>query len=201
MPISILALGDSYTIGEGVPFYQNYPSQLASTIFQKENQEVQLEVIAKTGWTTQDLLNELQENQTRKSTYSFVFLLIGVNNQYQTKSLEEYKAHLDGLAKFCSEKASYNSKNIFWISIPDYSVTPFAMEMDKAKIASELTIYNQVFSEYAGKYQFQMVNITDISRNLNNDTQMLAEDQLHPSGKMYRAWVDRILPLIKPHIS
>lgn len=198
MSVSILALGDSYTIGEGVSFHQNYPSQLASKTFLEHNQEVKLEVIAKTGWTTNDLLQELQNNPIRESNYTFVFLLIGVNNQYQGKSLDEYKNHLATFAQLCLEKAAAKPQNIFWISIPDYSVTPFAKEMNVAKIEAEITDYNHVFSDLARQNNFQFVDITDISRKLDINLSFLVEDQLHPSAKMYQAWVEKIFPVLKP---
>jgi acyl-CoA thioesterase-1 len=201
MSIAILALGDSYTLGEGVLFHQNYPSQLASKVFKECNKEVQLEVIAKTGWTSSDLLQELQDHKTRASSYNFVFLLIGVNNQYQNKSLIEFQSHLNTLAKFCLEKSSENPKNIFWLSIPDYSVTPFAKEMDIAKIQTELDSYNQIISELAEKYKFHMIDVTAISRNTGQNSVFLAEDQLHFSDKMYQVWVDRIFPTLKDLIS
>jgi acyl-CoA thioesterase-1 len=201
MSIAILALGDSYTLGEGVLFHQNYPSQLASKVFKECNKEVQLEVIAKTGWTSSDLLQELQDNKTRVSSYNFVFLLIGVNNQYQNKSLIEFQSHLNTLAKFCLGKSSENPQNIFWLSIPDYSVTPFAKEMNITKIQTELDNYNQIISELAKKYKFHMIDVTDISRNTGQNSVLLAEDQLHFSDKMYQVWVDRIFPTLKDLIS
>ena len=193
--ITYLALGDSYTIGESVSPTDIFPVQLVNML-QKENVNVKSpDIVAVTGWTTANLLNALQSQQL-KHNYTFVTLLIGVNNQYQGRSLEEYKTQFSRLLDSAIHFAGNNRKNVFVLSIPDYSVTPFASGSDQKNIAiqiDEFNAANKIISENSG---VQYVDITPISRNAKNDLSLVAPDGLHPSGIQYSKWDELLAPLV-----
>lgn len=190
--LRILALGDSYSIGEGVDAEVSYPNQLFRKLQEKNTNPEKPIIIAKTGWTTSDLLKAIEANPP-KGSFNLVFLLIGVNNQYQGRSIQEYRKEFGKLADLAIAFAAGNKNSVYILSIPDYSYTPFASNMDREKIASELQIFNQVNREEAEKKGLNYINITDLTRGGLKDLSLLAEDKLHPSGKMYEFWIDRIL--------
>ena len=195
MEIRYLALGDSYTIGEGVPENQRWPVLLSQQLLDSGIQVEKVEIVAATGWTTRNLINAIEGKNLDKS-YDLVSLLIGVNNQYQGKSIEEYRKEFAELLNTAIELAGGKEENVFVLSIPDYSVTPFARGRDISKIAEEIEAFNSVNKEIAEQKRVKYFNITPLSQNAKNDPALLAEDQLHPSGKMYGQWVEFILPEI-----
>lgn len=193
MSFSYLALGDSYTIGEGLNPDSSFPVILSKRIQKKYNDYFQPEIIAKTGWTTTDLLENLSIHPSRMQSYSFSTLLIGVNNQYQGKPfslfIEEYKR----LCAYLLSKVENKPQNVIALSIPDYSVTPYSFKLDQEKIAKEISIYNKAIEEMAGIFRFHYVNITGISQLAKKKSNLLVEDLLHPSKEMYEMWVEKIL--------
>lgn len=194
-----LALGDSYTVGQYVQKGKSFPSQLVQMLRIKNVSVNDPEIIAVTGWTTQDLLNALQASPP-KQTYSFVTLLIGVNNQYQGRSLEEYKIQFSQLLNMAISYADNNKNNVFVLSIPDYSVTPFANGSDIQKIAMQINQFNEankIISSNAGVHYF---DITPISRNAKNDPSLITGDGLHPSAKQYFQLDELLAPLIENEI-
>jgi lysophospholipase L1-like esterase len=182
-----LALGDSYTIGESVPATERFPVVLAKTLKLSEP-----EIIAKTGWTT-DELNAAIDAANPKGPYQLVTLLIGVNNQYRGRDAEQYRGEFVGLLKRAIGFAGGDMKKVIVVSIPDWGVTPFAEGRDRAKIASEIDRYNAVNREEADRAGVLYVDITPISRQ--NDASLVAGDGLHPSGKQYLQWVKTIVAL------
>ncbi|MAT58642.1 MAG: lysophospholipase [Ignavibacteriae bacterium] len=192
-----LALGDSYTIGEGVKESERYPIQLKDKLKEVGINLNEVNIIAKTGWTT-DELNAAIDKQNPNSDYDLVTLLIGVNNQYRGRDTanyrDEFAALLERAIGFTSSK-----ENVIVISIPDWGVTPFAKEKgkDQQQVTTEIEIFNKINLEETLKRNIKYVDVTDISREALNDLSILAEDGLHPSGKMYSLWVDRIYPIAK----
>ncbi|MBZ0182114.1 MAG: SGNH/GDSL hydrolase family protein [Melioribacteraceae bacterium] len=192
-----LALGDSYTIGEGVKESERYPIQLKDKLKEAGINLNEVNIIAKTGWTT-DELNAAIDKQNPNSDYDLVTLLIGVNNQYRGRDTanyrDEFAALLERAIGFTSSK-----ENVIVISIPDWGVTPFAKEKgkDQQQVTAEINIFNKINLEETLKRNIKYVDVTDISREALNDLSILAEDGLHPSGKMYSLWVDRIYPIAK----
>lgn len=188
---TFLALGDSYTIGEGVEEMERWPARLC----QKMN-FASPDYIAQTGWTTQDLLEAI--DQARVSHfYDWVSLLVGVNNQYRGMSLRQYSMEFEILI-FKALALSHNRpKRVLVFSIPDYGVTPFAAEKNPPKIYDEINAYNAVNESIARREKMHYIRITDISRQAAHDPSLLAGDMLHPSAKMYSLWVDRVLPVIQ----
>lgn len=189
-----LALGDSYTIGESVGESDRFPVQLVKRL-QADSINVEVpQIIATTGWTTDELLAAIKEKNI-KDTFNIVTLLIGVNNQYRGRDAENYRGELKQLIDIAVKYAGGNKDNVFVLSIPDWGVTPFAEGKDRNKIAAEIDLYNKVKKEECEKAGIKYYDITEISRI--KDQSLTASDGLHPSGKMYGLWVDRIYGDIK----
>ncbi len=188
-----LALGDSYTIGESVAEQERFPSQTVQIIRQQNIDIADPEIIAVTGWTTRDLLNAL-DNDPPKKNYSIVTLLIGVNNQYQGRPLDEYKTEFTELLLRAVSYARNRKEHVVVISIPDYSTTPFAQGSDTAKIAREINAFNAANRAIAINEGVAYIDITPISRDAKNDLSLTAADGLHPSGAQYKRWSELIAP-------
>lgn len=181
-----LALGDSYTIGEGVEPDQRWPHQLTRVLGYSEP-----DYVATTGWTTCDLLQALP-TYSLNPPYDWVSLLIGVNNQYQGKNISDYREDFEQLLH---RAISYTSspEQVLILSIPDYSVTPFARDKDPQQIRDEIEQYNVINREIAGQEGIPYCDITPLSRKAAGDEQWLVEDGLHYSGHMYHRWVQKIV--------
>lgn len=189
--VTFLALGDSYTIGQGVAVDDTWPEQLEAKLL-LAGFDVETEIVARSGWTTGDLLAALKGGQNSASQYGLVSLLIGVNNQYQGKSIDEFEIEFDQLLNKAVSLASNRAERVFVLSIPDYSVTPFAQADDPDNIQSELEQFNARKKQITASYGVKYFDITDLSRRAANDLSLLASDQLHPSADMYTLWVSRI---------
>jgi lysophospholipase L1-like esterase len=189
----LLALGDSYTIGQGVAEDARWPMRLAARLREQGKLIDMPEIIAKTGWTTDDLANALDQRRLR-SRYDLVTLLIGVNDQYGGRAVEDYRPKFRALLQRAIELAGGRVAYVIVISIPDWSVTPFAARFDPAEIAAEIARYNAVNREETLRAGARYVDITPSSRMAAGDATLLADDGLHPSAKMYDAWVQLILP-------
>ena len=175
-----LALGDSYTIGEGAT--TNFPTLLSQKMDWQEPT-----IIAKTGWTSKDLIEAIKV-ETLAPTYDYISLLIGVNNQYQGKTLKEFRKELDDLIKIGLEKAAFR---FFLVGIPNYGYTPFG-RANEAYITADLKKFNKLIQEKALENHLQYIDIWDISLKPKTDKTLLAADSLHPSAFMYKLWVDQI---------
>lgn len=205
MPIiRYLALGDSYTIGESVDESERWSTQLASLIqsspqFTKSiggNQRgVEVTIIARTGWTTDELWDGIQAQEINPP-YDLVSLLIGVNNQYRGRDLEEYREQFIFLLNKSIEYAGGDANRVIVLSIPDWGVTPFAGDRDSKKIADEINQFNAINREETEKAGAHYIDITPISREAVNDPSLIAGDGLHPSGKMYAEWAKLALPVV-----
>lgn len=189
-----LALGDSYTIGEMVNEKERFPVQLSSMLNSDSIDIAEPLIIAKTGWTTDELLAAIKEKNV-KDTFNIVTLLIGVNNQYRGRDAENYRSELKQLLDIAINYAGGKKEHVFVLSIPDWGVTPFAEGKDRGKIAAEIDEYNRVKKEECEKLGVKFYDITGISRTI--DPALIASDGLHPSGKMYKMWVDKIYSDIK----
>lgn len=199
---SYLALGDSYTIGEQVPLAESFPYQAVQLLrkadISKDNKEhffATPEIIAKTGWTTDELTTAIGQTIFLPN-YDIVSLLIGVNNQYRGLSLDTFNKEFELLLQMAIQFAGGVEKNIYVISIPDWGVTPFATHLDKNKIASEIDAFNKVCETKASEYKTQFINITGHQRQDCNDAEFLASDGLHPSGKEYKKWAVKLSQMI-----
>jgi lysophospholipase L1-like esterase len=191
-----LALGDSYTIGEQVPMAENFP-HLTVEMLKKNNIDVAAPVIiAKTGWTTDELAMAIREHNVT-DTFSFVTLLIGVNNQYRGRTAEEYRSEFTQLLEQAIAFANGDAGKVFVLSIPDWGVTPFAEGRDRQQIAADIDTYNGVNKETTDSYKCNYLDITDSTRKNGDNAIFLAEDKLHPSGREYEVWAARLAPMIE----
>ncbi len=189
--ISFLALGDSYTIGTGESKINSWPFQL---VYQLRKKKIDIEtpkVIAKAGWTTTNLLDAIRAEKP-KTNYELVGLLIGVNNQYQNLDVEIFKNEFKILLDQSISLAKDNPEHVFVLSIPDWSVTPFARFNDKKKIVKELGKYNSHIKNETEKRGILFIDITKISQNALLNPSLIVSDSLHPSKKMYRLWAKKI---------
>ncbi|MCU0756580.1 MAG: SGNH/GDSL hydrolase family protein, partial [Xanthomonadales bacterium] len=189
LELRILALGDSYTIGESVPAEQRWPVQLAALLRKRGLSVAEPQIIAKTGWTT-DELSTAMDAATLTPPYDLVTLLIGVNNQYRGREVDNYRGEFRALLDRAIDLAGDRPERILVLSIPDWGVTPFAREKqrDAAIVAAEIDAYNAVNREEAQRSGIAWVNITPMTREAATDTTLLAEDGLHPSGRDYARW-------------
>lgn len=199
--LRFLALGDSYTIGESVPQDKRWPVQLTDVLNQQGFTMAPPQIIAKTGWRTDELMEAIQENKTINARYDLVSLLIGVNNQYQGKDITVYEEEFEMLLTTAIELAGEDPGNVFVVSIPDYGKTPFGASKE-AQIAKEIDTYNSINLAIAKKYGVSYVDITPFSREAKERKELVADDNLHPSGLMYTGWVelmkDTVLKLLQP---
>ncbi len=190
---SYLALGDSYTIGESVKESERWPVQLSNSLKNKLNKPI---IIAKSGWTTDQLIDTLNKIKFNKK-FDFVSLLIGVNNQYRGRSIEKFKQDFILLLNKSIIYANDNKERVIVVSIPDWGVTPFAKDRNRSIITTEVNAFNKVIHDECKKNNITFFNITEISRKALNDNSLIAEDGLHPSKKMYKQWVKMIKPYFK----
>jgi lysophospholipase L1-like esterase len=190
-----LALGDSYTIGQSVETNDRFPVQLSEKLTVNGFLVDSPEIVAQTGWTTGELSAAIAERNLDEN-YDLVTLLIGVNNQFRGRDPGEYRVQFAELLQtaigFAGDEAS-----VIVISIPDYGVTPFARDRNPEKIAKEIDLFNQINYEETQKTKARYINITGISRLAKNNPDLIASDGLHPSGEMYRLWVEAIFPVAK----
>jgi lysophospholipase L1-like esterase len=191
-PIQFLALGDSYTIGESIPENETWPIQLAARLRTVGVPAQDPVIVARTGWTTAELQEGIKKANIQ-TTYDLVFLLIGVNNQYRGDSQSVYRQEFRDLLSLSVQFAGMNPKRVIVLSIPDWGVTPYAAERDREAIASEINAFNSINREEAEQTGAAYVDVTPYSRQASNDPSLIAEDGLHPSPRMYSAWVDLIL--------
>ncbi len=191
-----LALGDSYTIGTSVSESDRYPVQTTGLLKSQGINMLKAEIIATNGWTTADLLNAVK-GRAATDTFDVVSMLIGVNNQYQGRTLDEYKQQFTVLLQRSVQFAKNKPAHVFVLSIPDYSVTPFADGSDKKQIAAEIDKFNDANKTIAASFNVNYLYITDDSRKAANDPSLIASDGLHFSGKEYEVWATRLAQMMK----
>jgi lysophospholipase L1-like esterase len=189
--ISYLALGDSYTVGEGVPLYESYPYQ-AVQILRKKGLNLQApEIVAKTGWTTSELLAGINGIKFLPN-YDMVTLLIGVNNQYRGQTVEIYADEFESLLKLAIAFAGNEKRRVAVLSIPDWGATPFAEGKDRTKITEEINAFNLINKRICLQYKVQYIDITPGTRLAGQDPSLVTKDKLHPSGKEYAKWAEKV---------
>lgn len=198
--LSYLALGDSYTIGEGVAENDRYPVQLVNLLNKgKRHHFSPPQIIAKTGWTVDELEAGIQGSKIDPNGYDLVTLLIGVNNQYRGRPVEDFKQEFDVLLERAITFARGNKDHVVVVSIPDWGVTPFALQKgaDQAKVAREIDAYNQAKAEVCSAKGIKFVEITADYRAIGDQAEMVVEDQLHPSGLVYARWTKKLMKEVK----
>lgn len=190
--LTYLALGDSYTIGQSVKEEERYPLQLADSLRAHGKDIGNVKIIAKTGWTTDELADAIEAANISDSTYDFVSLLIGVNNQFRGRPVSSYKPEFEALLDQAIAFADGNKDRVFVVSIPDYAFTPFGN--GSASISAGIDAYNAANREITEQKGVLYFDITPISRKGLEDPTLVASDGLHPSGKQYKQWVELMLP-------
>lgn len=194
---SWLALGDSYTIGEQVPLHESFPYQALQLLRNpaggsKPRQAYAApEIVAKTGWTTDELNDHINQSQFLES-YDMVTLLIGVNNQYRGRNWYEFKLEFMHLLQRAIEFAGGKNENVFVLSIPDWGITPFAKDRDVERIALEIDKYNEQCKLVTEELKCSYIDITSTQRIDGNNPEFLAADGLHPNGKEYAKWAEAL---------
>lgn len=194
--LNYLALGDSYTIGECVTPSKRWSNQLVNLIKQSCSITTNLKIIAQTGWTTRELLNAIAQTALPKEN-DLVTLLIGVNNQYRHLPQDEYRQQFHKLLSIAIFYAYKNPDNVLVLSIPDWSVTPFAKERNIDQISAEIDSFNNINRSETLASGAHYLDITPISRLAASEKDLIASDGLHPSGKMYTQWAALALPIVQ----
>lgn len=200
VPLNFLALGDSYTIGEGISINDCWPRQLVKQLGKEQIVVAEPTIIAQTGWTTEELDQAINES-VLNPPYQLVTLLIGVNDQYRKYPIEHYAPRFTTLLERAIGFAGGRKDRVIVISIPDWSVTPFAAKDSSSaireRISREIDAYNSVNLKIANKYNISYVDITPITRRKGAQSEFLTSDDLHPSAAMYRDWVQLLLPVVR----
>ena len=193
MPAAFLALGDSYTIGEGVPRSEAWPAQLAARLRAHGHDLGEPEVIATTGWTTFELADAIAA-QDPAAGRDLVSLLVGVNNQYRGLSLDDYRRGFSALLETAIGFADRRAGRVLVVSIPDWGVTPFAAGKgtDVAAVGASIDAFNAAACSIALARGARWINVTGLSRSIACD--LLAADGLHPSAAQYTLWAAHITP-------
>ncbi len=193
---TLLALGDSYTIGQSVDPNQNFPEQTVDVLKAAGINMNPPRIIATTGWTTIDLQNGINL-QNPQGPFDAVTLLIGVNDQYQGLDTGGYKIRFTQLLQESIAFAGNDTAHVFVLSIPDYSVTPFAANYDTAKIRIQLQEFNSINKQISLSYHVTYIDITPLTEEMKTNTALVADDGLHPSALEYMQWVNLLAPAME----
>ena len=194
--VRYLALGDSYTIGESVPEAGRWPMQLAASLRERGIAINDPRIIARTGWTT-DELSAAMDEQEPLGDWDFVSLLIGVNNQYRERPVDDFRPEFERLLQRAIALADGRADRVIVLAIPDWGVTPFGAKSgrDLAQVSAQLDAYNAAKREIAKAHGVAFVDIAPISRSRGAEVTMVAEDGLHPSAALYTEWAALALPV------
>ena len=194
---SFLALGDSYTIGESVALYESFSYQTVQ-LFRKAGLSFQApEIIAKTGWTSFELAEQLLHTQLSEP-YDLVTLLIGVNNQYRNLPIDEFQTDIGFLIRKAIHLSGEKNNHVVLFSIPDWGVTPFAAKKEAKKISEAIDAFNQICQSSAQQYNCHYLDITEELRKAKKKDSLLASDNLHYSAITYLSWAEKLVGIMKP---
>ena len=192
----LLALGDSYTIGEQVAAKDRWTNQLAK-LLEAEGIHAEVTVIARTGWTVDELWEGIQANPPER-TYDLVTLLIGVNDQYRGYSAEWYRDKFPFMLEKAILYAGGHPDKVIVLSIPDWGFSPFAAQRgDTEPISQQIDEFNAVNLGETKARGARYVDVTIFSRMALDDLDLITGDRLHPSGKMYKMWAEKVLPIAR----
>lgn len=193
--INYLALGDSYTIGEGLEISDTWPKLLEKSLEKSLDININTQIIAETGMSTKDLLDAIIFAK-KLDNYSLVSLLIGVNNQFRGMKIDNFRDEFTELIDTSIELTKFSRSRVFVLSIPDWSATPFGQNFDTQKNKNEIAKFNNVIKKICRSKGISFFDITSISRKVTDNPDLVIQDGLHPSKKMYQLWVDHITPQI-----
>lgn len=184
---NMLALGDSYTIGESVPSDQNFPNQIISYLQKNGQKWHQPTIIARTGWRTDQLMQAIEEQSDLKKSYELVTLLIGVNNEFQGEDTVSYRPEFEALLKKAISLTNNDPEKVWVLSIPDYGYTPYG-KRNQSSISPRIDQFNAINATIAKTYKVHYLSITEWTREGLKEPSYVATDGLHPSGEMYKKW-------------
>lgn len=190
--INFIALGDSYTIGEGISLTDNWPNQLTFELRTNHEYEINTDIVAETGYRVIDLTSALK-NTNFDHPYSLVSIMIGVNDQFIGIPIERFRSDLVTLVQFIKAEPSFTNSKIFFVSIPDWGYTPFGTNYDLNAVSESIDDYNAVIRSISTQFNIEYIDITRISRRSKNDWSLVISDGLHPNEEMYSSWVELIL--------
>lgn len=193
--LKFLALGDSYTVGEGIDATDAWPSQLLKRFRYRDALMAPPEIIATTGWTSSELLSAM-DHANLKPAYDLVSLAVGVNNQYRGEATAAYREEFGELLRRAIALAGDRPHRVFVLSIPDWSVTPYAAGREREAVAAEINAFNRINAALAYAAGVNYQNVTALSRKAAREPLLLAPDGLHYSALMYRFWVDELFPRV-----
>lgn len=193
-PSRLLALGDSYTIGEAVEPDDRWPVRLAEMLSARGVRMAPPTIVARTGWTTDELTAGIA-TAGLAGFFDLVTLLIGVNDQYRGRGVDEFRLNLRVLIARALAFAGERADRVIVLSIPDWGVTPFARERDRSRVATEIDLFNTVVRDEAARAGARFVDVTAISRRAASEPGFVAPDELHPSAAMYAEWARVMLPV------
>ena len=197
--LAYLALGDSYTTGAYVTTPESYPYQLIRSLNAQSFQLANPIEIAKPGWTTDDLISAISANGIGNAKFHFVTLLIGVNDEARGLSQSNYKIKFTQLLNTAINFANGNASHVFVLSIPDWGVMPFANGQENT-IGPQIDSFNKINEAASRQAGVNYLDVTAISRMAAIDPTLIASDGLHPSGKMYRMWVNLLEPMVSAQL-
>jgi lysophospholipase L1-like esterase len=193
---TFLALGDSYTIGQSVSPAERFPMQTAALLKQEGIVMADPVYIAQTGWTTINLQQAIK-TQNPLPGYDLVTLLIGVNDQYQGMDTASYAIRFTELLEKSIWLGKGIKSNVFVLSIPDYSVTPFVASANKPRVKMEIEWFNKINRRITTEYGISYTDITASTREAETNAALIANDNLHPSGLEYKKWAEMLAPKMK----
>jgi lysophospholipase L1-like esterase len=191
--LKFLALGDSYTIGQSVAPSQRWPVQLAGQLRTRGIDISDPTILARTGWTTDELLAAMDQAKPDGGN-DLVTLLIGVNDQYRGYDIRDFSKHFDTLLWRAAALATGGIKHVVVLSIPDWGLTPFGRRAGRPNVSAEIDQFNAIAKDRTERAGAVWVNISDVSGEVANDPMLIAGDGLHPSGKLYERWADVTAP-------
>lgn len=198
--LTYLALGDSYTIGESVPYEDRWPTRLVQ-LLRKSGKEVAAPVfVSRTGWTADELIREIHSIGD-PNTYDLVTLLIGVNNQYRGLDIDLFRQNFKELLGIAAKFARGKKSHVVVVSIPNWGLVPFAKGRNAAQITAAIKHYNEVCAHETRAFGAQFVDISPLADKAAGDPSFVASDGLHYSGKMHQLWAEKVLPVAKKILS
>lgn len=191
----MLALGDSYTLGQGIPAPSSWPQQLADSL-SVHGDTLHIDMIAETGWTTDDLLEEVS-SRSLDNAYDLVTVMIGVNDQFRDRRVDDFDANLGVLIEAAIASAGGLAERVVVFSIPDYGVTPYGEMFGGAAVSADIDVFNSAAASTAGDHGVLWCDITTASRTAAVESGLVARDGMHFSASMYARWVHIALPALR----
>lgn len=109
--------------------------------------------------------------------------------------ITEYEEDLRTIFRKAINHSKTREQGVFAVSIPDYGYTPFGSARQE-EISAEIDRFNAIFKRVAAEFNVPFYNITPISRDAEENPELVASDGLHPSGLMYEYWVNQFVNMV-----